>query len=242
MKIIISDLDPRMNNVNGKDIIDSINKFVRKGNLFIIATDKAINYIADTLAIADLNVEYYICNGGGVIFDKYFNILYRKDIKQSLVRPIINLLEDDDNILETFVDTSHGFVKDTTKSANGIVARPFDKLEAEVLLNKIVLKYPDIHGHVSDNWININDINVTKYNAFKYLYDNFRLDKYEVYVFGCDLTDLELVENYNGYTKFNCPEDLKTHSKGEFDSVKDLIDMIMEEEEKKELETIYESI
>lgn len=242
MKIVISDLDPRMNKVEGSSIIDTINKFVRRGNMFIIATDKAINYIADTLAITDLNVEYYICNDGGVIFDKYFNILYRKDIKQELVRPIINILEDDDNILETFVDTSHGFVKDTTKSANGIVARPFDKLKAEVLLNSIVLKYPSIHGHINENWLNINDIDVTKYNAFLYLKNNFRLDKYEVYAYGKDLTDLELLENCIGYTSKDCPEDLKKYSKGDFDSVKDLIDMILEEEEKKELETIYENI
>ena len=242
MKIVISDLDSKMNRVEGQAIIDSINKFVRRGNMFIIATDKAINYIADTLAIADLNVEYYICNDGGVIFDKYFNILYRKDIKQELVRPIINILEDDDNILETFVDTSHGFVKDTTKSANGIVARPFDRLKAEVLLNSIVLKYPSIHGHINENWLNINDIDVTKYNAFEYLKNNFRLDKYEVYVYGKDITDLELLEHYNGYTSKECSDDLKKYSKGEFDSVKDLIEMILNDEDKKELETIYENI
>jgi len=242
MKIVISDLDSKMNKIEGQAIIDSINKFVRRGNMFIIATDKAINYIADTLAITDLDVEYYICNDGGVIFDKYFNILYRKDIKQELVRPIINILEDDDNILEAFIDTSHGFVKDTTKSANGIVARPFDKLKAEILLNSIVLKYPSVHGHINENWLNINDIDVNKYTAYEYLKNNFRLDKYEVYVYGKDITDLELLENYNGYTPKECSEDLKKYSKGEFESVKELIDSILDEEDKKELEAIYENI
>lgn len=242
MKIVISDLDSEINKIEGQAIIDSINKFVRRGNMFIIATDKAINYIADTLAITDLDVEYYICNDGGVIFDKYFNILYRKDIKQELVRPIINILEDDDNILEAFIDTSHGFVKDTTKSANGIVARPFDKLKAEILLNSIVLKYPSVHGHINENWLNINDIDVNKYTAYEYLKNNFRLDKYEVYVYGNDITDLELLENYNGYTPKECSEDLKKYSKGEFESVKELIDSILDEEDKKELEAIYENI
>lgn len=241
MKIVISDIDSKMSSIQGSDIIDSINEFVHSGNLFIIATDKAINYIADTLAISDLNIEYYICNDGGIIFDKYYNVLYRKDIKQELVRPIINMLEDDENIIEAFVDTSHGFVKDTTKSANGIVARPFDRLKAEVLLNSIVLKYPSIHGHVNDNWLNINDIDVTKEAAVKYLIDNYRLSDNEIYVVGKDITDLELMEKYNGYNLKECPEDLKKYSKGEIENLKQLIDMLIEEEKKK-LETIYEDI
>lgn len=242
MKIVISDIDSKISKIDGADIVDTINKFVNRGNIFIIVTDKAINYIADILTISDLNVEYYICNDGGVIFDKYFNILYRKDIKQELVRPIINILEDDENILEAFVDTSHGFVKDTTKSANGIVARPFDKLKAEVLLNSIVLKYPSIHGYVNDNWLNINDKDVTREAAVKYLVDNFRLNENDIYIVGKSITDLTLMEKYTGYNLKNCPEDLKKYSKGEIEDLKQLIDMLVEEEERKELEAIYESI
>ena len=84
-----------------------------------------MNYLAEDLSMIDLDCEYYICNDGGVIFDKYFNVVYRKDIRQDLVRPIYHLLSDDDNMLETFIDTSHGYVTDTSKCANGIIARPY---------------------------------------------------------------------------------------------------------------------
>lgn len=234
MKIVVCDIDATITN---DDVINTINKFINRGNLFIVATDKAINYIADTLSLINLDVEYYICNDGAVIFDKYYNVLYRKDIKQGLVRPIINMLDDDDNILETFVDTSHGFVKDTTKSANGIVARPYDRLKAEILLNSISLKYPNIHGYVNDNLLNIIDIDVNKCSALNYILDNYRLNKSDIIILGKDVTDLELMENYEGYNFKNCCEDIKKYSNGEVNDIKEFIENLLKEEET--LDAIY---
>ena len=240
MKILISDIDSSMFSMQNADTVNAINKFINKGNLFIIATDKAINYVADTLALSDLISEYYICNDGAVIFDKFFNVLFRRDLKQSVVRPIVEMLEDDDNILETFVDTSHGFVKDTSKPANGVVARPYDRIKAEMLLNSIVLKYPDVHGYVNDNWLNITDVTVSKLAAIEFLNHNYRLDTSDVYVLGKDITDLDLMEKFNGYNLKDCSEDIKKYSKGEVENLKELIDLLIKEEERKDFDTIYE--
>lgn len=235
MKILISDIDCTMNRNENLDLFNAINKFVKKGNIFIIATDKAINYVADLLVLQNLNVEYFLCNDGAVIFDRYFNILYRKDLKETVVRPIVNILEDDDNILETFIDTSHGFVKEYRGSANGIVARPLDKVEAEITLNNICMKYPEVNGCVNDNWLNIYDKSVNKYTSLKYLIDNYRLKDYEIYSLCTSVGDLELVKNTNGYVLKDSAEDLKAYSKGEFNNLKELVDFIDKDEE----ETIY---
>lgn len=235
MKILISDIDCTMNRNENLDLFNAINKFVKKGNIFIIATDKAINYVADLLALQNLNVEYFLCNDGAVIFDRYFNILYRKDLKETVVRPIVNILEDDDNILETFIDTSHGFVKEYRGSANGIVARPLDKVKAEITLNNICMKYPEVNGCVNDNWLNIYDKSVNKYTSLKYLIDNYRLKDYEIYSLCTSVGDLELVKNTNGYVLKDSAEDLKAYSKGEFNNLKELVDFIDKDEE----ETIY---
>lgn len=240
MKILISDIDSSMMNINNQELMNSINKFVNMGNKFIVATDKSINYIADTLSIADLISEYYICNDGAAIFDRYFNIIYRKDLNQNVVRPIFDMLSDDNNILETYVDTSHGFVKDTRMCANGIVARPIDKVKAEVTLNSITLKYPSVHGHVSNNWLNIFSKDVNKGTALSFLNENYRLNIDNVYVFGKDVDDLELMEKYNGYLLTNSCDDLKKYSKGEVNSLKELVDYLIEEQEKEELSAIYE--
>ena len=235
MKILVSDIDCTMNRDKNEELFRTINNFVKKGNIFIIATDKAINYVADVLALSDLNVEYFLCNDGAVIFDRYFNILYRKDLKETVIRPIVNILEDDNNILETFIDTSHGFVKEYRGSANGIVARPLDKVEASITLNNICMRYPEVNGYVNDNWLNIYDKTVNKYNSLKYLINNYRLNDYELYSLCSSIGDLELIKNTNGYTLENSVEDLKVYSKGTFNNLKEFVEFIDKDEE----ETIY---
>ena len=235
MKILVSDIDCTMNRTENVELFNTINKFVSKGNIFIIATDKAINFVADVLSLSDLNIEYYMCNDGAVIFDRYFNILYRKDLKETVVRPIVRILEDDENILETFIDTSHGFVKEYRGTANGIVSRPLDRIQAEITLNNICMRYPEVNGYVNDNWLNIYDKTVNKYNSLKYLINNYRLNDYEVYSLCSSIGDLELIKNTNGYLLENSCEDLKTYSKGEFKNLKEFVEFLDKDEE----ETIY---
>lgn len=229
MKIIVSDIDSKINLNTDIELTRAINNFVVKGNLFIIATDKAINYIADMLALSSANIEYYICNDGAVIFDKYFNILYRKDMKQEIVRPIVNMLKDDENILEVFIDTSHGFSTDTNRIANGIIARPYDPVKANIVLNEITLKYPDVHGYINDNWLNLIDVNVNKAGSIEYLVNTYNLSSSDIYVLGKDINDLEMMKKYNGYILPDSAPDLETYSKGKVETVKELIDLLLKD-------------
>ncbi len=242
MKIVISDIDSSMNLNRDKELIEAINNFTKKGNLFIIATDKAINYVADMLALSSVDIEYYLCNDGAVIFDRYFNVLYRKDIQEGLVRPIVNMLKDDDNIIETLIDTSHGFLTDTRESANGILARPYDLVKASITLNNIILKYPNINGYLNDNWINIIDKDVSKYNAVEYLIETYNYNKDDIYVLGKDLNDLDMVKNYKGYTTYNCCEDLESYSIGKVSDIKELLMIVLNEIEENEFNDEMDTI
>ncbi len=229
MKVLVSDIDNSMHFDGNTKLTAAINKFTDEGNLFIVATDKPINYVVEELAFANIEPNYYICNNGAVIFDRFYNVLYRKDIKQDVVAPIVNMLKADDNILEVFIDTSHGFVSNTERSANGIVARPYDDVKAEMTLNSIVLKYPDIHGHINDEWINIIDIDADKATALNYLENHYRLDRRETYVVGKDAWDLEMMEKYNGYAYGNCSDDIKKYAKGSINSLEELIAIAMDD-------------
>lgn len=240
MKILITDIDSSMN-FNDSSLVNIINKFVSNGNKFIIATNKSINYVADILALTDLDVDYYICNDGAVIFDRYFNVVYRKDISENVVRPILGMLEDDNNIIESFVDTSHGFVKYIDRCANGIVAQTFDSVKAEMLLNQITLKYPSIHGYIKDNWMNIIDIDVNKCSALDYLKDNYRLVAEEICILGKNKDDLELVEKYSGYAQKDCCEDIKKYVKGTVENLEEIINLLSKNDEEDDdiIDTIY---
>jgi hydroxymethylpyrimidine pyrophosphatase-like HAD family hydrolase len=234
MKIVVSDIDNSMDFNHNSELIKTITDFIKKGNMFIVATNKTINYVADALALTDADPAYYICNGGACIFDEYFNILYRKDIEQEDVRPILNILKDDDNILEAYVDTTHGFASNTNMLANGIVARPFDYAKAEITLNSIVMKFPSVHGYINDSWINIMDESVTKGSAMKFLIDTYHLNKDDIYVLGSDLNDLDLMENYHGYLTTDAIEDLKQYSDKEPTSLKELLENLMKTDEDEE--------
>ncbi len=241
MKILISDMNNSIN-FNDPELKNLINNFVNSGNKFIIATDKAVNYVADVLALTDLEVDYYICNDGAAIFDRYFNVVYRKDIKSKLVRPLLDMLEDDNNIIESFIDTSHGFVKDITKCANGIIAHCYDSLKAELLLNKIMLKYPEIHGYLNYNWINIIDREVNKSTAIDYLKENYRLGNSEIYVYGNSKDDIELVQKYNSFASKDCCEDIKKYLKEQVDGLQQVLELITKDSKLDDydiFETIY---
>ena len=234
MKIVVSDIDNSMDFNDNSKLIKIIAKFISKGNMFIVATNKTINYVADALAISEVEPAYYICNGGACIFDEYFNILYRKDIEHEDVRPILNILEDDENILEAYIDTTHGFASNTSMAANGIVARPFDYAKAEITLNSIVRKYPSVHGYINDSWINIMDKAVTKGSAMKYLVDTYHLKKDDIFVLGQDLNDLELMEEYNGFLAPDAVEDIKKYSEEEPTTLEELLENLMEMDELEE--------
>lgn len=231
MKIIVSDFDGTLFGQDLEENVSAINDFVHRGNLFIIATGRAMNYLAEDLSMIDLDCEYYICNDGGVIFDKYFNVVYRKDIRQDLVRPIYHLLSDDDNMLETFIDTSHGYVTDTSKCANGIIARPYDKEKAMLTLDNILRKFPNVNGYMSTNWINLFDKDVSKKVAIDYLVDNYRYPTDELYTIGDGMNDYQMIEAYQGYTFEDSSEDLKGIAKGTVKSIKELIELIDYKEE-----------
>ena len=234
MKIVLSDIDNSMDFNNNSELIKTIVKFIKKGNMFIVATNKTINYVADALSLTDCEPSYYICNGGACIFDEFFNILYRKDIKQDDVRAILNILNDDENILESYVDTTHGFVSSTNMPANGIVARPFDYAKAEVTLNSIVRKFPSVHGYINDSWINIMDESVTKGSAMEFLVNTYHLNESDVFVLGSDLNDLELMEKYNGFITPNAVEDIKKYCDDEPLSLIELLNNLMEMDELEE--------
>lgn len=231
MKIVVSDLTDFLTFDKIDRNVEAINNFVKKGNIFILATNKAMNFLAEDLSTINLNCEYYICNNGAVIFDRYFNVVYRKDIKQELVRPIYNMLVDSDNILETFVDTSHGYVRDTNKSANGIVARPYDANKANLLLGKITRKYPEVHGYIDDSCMSIIDSKVNKATALDYLINSYGYNNEDIIVSAVAMNDIELLENYKCYSFNHSLADIKDKVELVVTDIAELIDLETPKEE-----------
>ena len=196
MKILVSDFDETLFVNNQICCLDKINKFINDGNVFIIATGRNISNLKKDLDNFSLNCNYYICNDGAMILDQYLNIIYRSDIDKTVVRPLYNELKNDDNILEVLVDTGSGYIDDVNRPTNKMIARYFNREQADFLVSKINNKYPSIFGYVSNNWINITKRTENKGKAINYLASYYNLDKYPIYVVGNDINDISMC-NYN---------------------------------------------
>lgn len=203
MKIVISDFDNTFFDNSFINNIKKINKFVNEGNLFIIATGRNITQLQNEIYDKNIKCEYYICNDGATIFDKYFNIIYRDDIDPNTVKSIFQILNSNFNISETYIDTTNGYVTDYHNECNKIIAKPYDKEIAQQLLSYLLKKYPDINGYLSENWININSYKASKGNAIEYLRKYFNVSDNDIYTIGDDINDLSMMEKYNSFAIIN---------------------------------------
>ena len=162
MKVIVSDFDETLFVNNKICCLEKINNFVDDGNIFIIATGRNINNLKKDLDQFNLKCNYYICNDGALIYDQLFNVIYRKDIDNSLVRNIYNMLKDDDNLLEVLIDTGNGYVNDTERAANKIFARYFDRDKAIDTVDKINNRFPSVYGYTGTTSVNVTKRTETK--------------------------------------------------------------------------------
>lgn len=226
MKIIVSDFDLTFFTDEYLENIRLINDFVAKGNMFVIATGRNITHLKKDIKGFNINYEYLICNDGGIIFDKNDNIIYRKDIDQDIVEPIFNILNSDNNIKVTYIDDTINYITDIKSKANAIIGSYINKELASNTLSKIEKEYNNIHGYLSDNWINITDISVDKASGIRHLQDYLNINYDNIYTIGDNVNDIEMLNNYHGYL-IESDLDLIC-GKGVIKSFKDLISIINE--------------
>lgn len=93
MKIIATDYDGTLNH-NGidKNKRTAIAQWRKAGNLFGVVSGRGRLSLKDVLSDKNLECDYYICNNGGVICDKDFNILKETTLEGSICREFIAFL------------------------------------------------------------------------------------------------------------------------------------------------------
>jgi len=225
MSIVVSDFDNTILDKNYLNNINAIKNFVSRGNTFIIATGRNIESIKSEVDKYNIPVEYYICNDGAVIYDKYLTVIYRKDIDEYIAKEIIKILNNDLNIAEAFIDNTNGYSKDI-RNVNKIIAKPIDMHKAEFVLSRIVKSYPCVIGYLSKHFININNNLASKGNALKYLVNFYHLDENEIYTIGDGVNDIDLISNYLGFTVNSAIDDLKSSSYKTVSSLEELLNRL----------------
>lgn len=199
MKIIVSDFDLTFYDNNFIKNIDLINKWVNKNNKFIIATGRSLIQLKKTITNYKIKASYYICNDGGVIYDDNFKEIYRQDIDSKTSQILFNYLKNTKYFSEVFIDTSKSYTTIDTSICNCLIGRIINKNDAIIALNYILKHYPNVHGYISTNWLNITDISVTKANGIKFLSAMHNWNKSDIYTIGDDINDVSMLSEYNGY-------------------------------------------
>lgn len=222
MSVVVSDFDNTIYNENYLKNIDLIKDFIARKNKFIIATGRNLSSLLKEIDKFNLDIEYYICNDGAVIYDKYKNIVYRMDIDSYIAKNIFEMLKADDNNLEVFIDNTNGYVTNAI-NANKIVAKPYDNVKAINTLSKITNKYAQVYGYVSKNHINIISTKASKGEALKYLIEFNRYDKNDLYTIGDNINDVSMMKVFLSFAISEAADDVKSQCYMVIDSIEDLL-------------------
>lgn len=230
-KILVSDFDNTLYKNNNDLIlnIDTINSFVEKENIFIIATGRCYKDISKFVVKYNIPHNYLICNDGATIFDNKGKLIYKKDIIHDTGVKIIEYLESKNLMNITYIDTGFDYTKDINYDFNGVIIRVFNKEESQILLNNIINKFDGIHGYISDNWINIIEKSVNKSSGIKVLCKMNNYDKNNIYTIGDTINDISMIKSYNSACMANSTADLKANCTKSFNSVREYIKYIEEQ-------------
>lgn len=199
MKILISDFDDTFFTENYEDNIFYTNKFVDNGNVFIIATGRPIYLLEKDIKDYDIRYSYIICNDGAVIFDKDKKVIYRKNIDQNDAKGIYNILLNDSNYEQVYIDTSLSLSDNTNDMCNGIIAKPLDRSLVDRTINQIIKEYPSVYGYLSHKWLNILNKDAGKAKSIEILIDQNKWHKENIITIGDNKNDLDMIKEFNGY-------------------------------------------
>ena len=225
MHIIASDFD-RTLYVEDENILNmnikSIDKFISKGNTFIIITGRMYTDIKLLLDKYKINYTFLICEDGAKIFNEF-----DYSIKDYLLPK-----EKIDQIEEIFKEYNEDYYLDdgyniTTNKNDCVKVTSLikDRKKSKEIVERIK-KDVDVYVYLSKSYINITDSSTSKSIALEYLmyYKNFY--KEDLYVLGDDINDYEMLSNFKGGVMKHHSKALDELKKEEFDTLYDFIDYV----------------
>lgn len=225
MKIIASDFDKTLF-VDDKDTViknvNSINDFVKDGNIFILVTGRIYSDIKLLLDEYNIKYNYLICEDGTKIFNNLdYSIkdylLPRKKVEK--IEEILNKYE-----LEYYLDDGYN----TTENKDDCI-KINSKITDRELFKKVLKEIKDnveVYAYLSKSFLNITDSSTSKAIALEYLMAYEDLNENDLYVIGDDVNDVEMIKRYRGYVMSDHSEELDNISRKEFETFYEFVDYI----------------
>lgn len=230
-KMIASDYD-RTFYLNDEDIEKNkitIKKFMKLGNKFIIATGRSYYDLMKKVNQYNIEYDYAIINHGASILDKNNSIIYNLSMDNNIIKELKNDLELEKSIdwfccskLESRVDFKY---KNLTK----INVKYKTKKESIEMNEKINNKYSEFvtSFNITSSSIEIVSNKVDKSKAIKMLADKLDVEENNIYTIGDGYSDVKMIKDFNGYCMKESVDELKKVAKGQFNSVSELVDILI---------------
>ena len=245
-KVLVSDYDKTFY-LNDEDIERNkiaVEKFRKKGNIFVIATGRSYYDIQKKIKEYKINYDYLIINHGASILNEKDEIIYNIPIKNETISKIRNDLEKYIPNMKVSLEndtyrtpTNKYFCCKEKLSRLDFNSKDLTKINIKLdseettnnINNMINDKYSDTINcyKVSKDIIEIISKEIDKSKAIKLLADYYNLDNKFIYTIGDGYSDVEMMKNFNGYAMKESVEELKKVAKKEYESVSELINEIM---------------
>lgn len=229
MKVLVSDYDKTfyVNEFDIKNNIKTVQEFRNLGNIFIIATGRSYLDFKKKVNAYNIKYDYVLLNHGSTILDKNDNIILNIPI-DNLNLEIINDLELNKTIEHFCCSELESRVDFNYPNLTKIAVRYLPFVNIPKIKEKLEIKYNNINVYlVSSNMIEIISKNISKSKAIEVLRKLLNINKDDIYTIGDGETDIEMIQDYNGYAILNAIKELKNVSIGEVKSVSELINKIL---------------
>lgn len=212
MKVFVSNYDDTINRTyyecnlievfNLKKDIENINRFIAKGNIFIVTSARTHESIKYELTRENIKYNYIISSNGLVIYDNNDNLIYANYLSKDIVDFIKNYENKAIQNLTSYKDEK-GFITSKNDNVVSIEIRYLDINYIMDLVNKVKAVFKNI------------TISLDTYKGKLYIYNKtdkklgldvliskdsiLNKNKNNIFSLGDSETDLNILYNYNGY-------------------------------------------
>lgn len=210
MNLIISDFDGTFYDDNYLKNIEFIESLDDNYD-FVIATGRNYKSLKGDLKT---KCKYYICNDGGYILDSKENVIYNNYINDDIIKIVYSRMIELE-YKNYFFDYIDHFDTKLNTNINKLSIRKKDNNYLKDL-NYILDGLNNVYGYLSENWLNILNIDSKKENAIEKI---LKLNNYKkIYVIGNEINDYEMLKKYNGYL-------ISDKENKEFNVIKSFLDL-----------------
>lgn len=230
MKMLVSDYDDTFY-IKDEDIKRNIDlvKLFMKNNFFTIATGRSYFDFKKKKDLYGIEYNYLIINHGATII-RNNDVIYNMPIDNSVKNELIKDLKLEKTISNFACSELDSRVSLDNDNLTKIHVRYNTKDEAKEINELLIKKYlGKINSFLvcKDEAIEIVASEVNKSNAIRFIAKIQNIIDDNIYTIGDSYSDIEMIENFNGYCMTNSIKELKEIAIKEVDSVSDLINEVM---------------